>query len=125
MKEDIKAGLEHRVDMTVTAEDTALSYKSGGLEVFATPGMIALMECTAFELLKNYGADSVGTELNVQHLRACLTGTEVWATSVIEEVNGNWVKFNVAAFDNKGEIGKGTHTRYIIDAEKFMAKLRK
>ena len=125
MKEDIKAGLEHRVDMTVTAEDTALSYKSGGLEVFATPGMIALMECTAFELLKNYGADSVGTELNVQHLRACLTGTEVWATAVIEEVNGNWVKFNVAAFDNKGEIGKGTHTRYIIDAEKFMAKLRK
>ena len=41
------------------------------------------------------------------------------------KVNGNWVNFEVAAFDEKGEIGKGTHTRYIVDAEKFMAKLQK
>ncbi len=125
MKENIKAGMEHRVEMTVTAEDTAKSYKSGGLEVFATPGMIALMECTAFELLKNEDADSVGTELNVQHLRACLVGTQVWAVAKVVEVNGNWVKFDVAAYDDKGEIGKGTHTRYIIDPVKFMSKLQK
>ena len=54
-----------------------------------------------------------------------MPGTEVWAIAEVIEVNGNWVKFNVAAYDNKGEIGKGTHTRYIIDSEKFMAKLRK
>lgn len=125
MNENIKPGLEYRADMTVTAEDTAKAYSSGALEVFATPGMIALMECASFQLLKNEGADSVGTELNVQHLRACLPGTDVWATAVVEEVNGNWVKFRVAAYDNKGEIGKGSHTRYIIDPEKFMAKLMK
>ena len=125
MNENIKPGLEYRADMTVTADDTARAYSSGALEVFATPGMIALMECASFQLLKNEGADSVGTELNVQHLRACLPGTDVWATAVVEEVNGNWVKFRVAAYDNKGEIGKGSHTRYIIDPEKFMAKLMK
>lgn len=125
MNENIKPGLEYRANMTVTAEDTAKAYSSGALEVFATPGMIALMECASFQLLKNEGADSVGTELNVQHLRACLPGTDVWATAVVEEVNGNWVKFRVAAYDNKGEIGKGSHTRYIIDPEKFMAKLMK
>ena len=125
MNENIKPGLEYRADMTVTAEDTAKAYSSGALEVFATPGMIALMECASFQLLKNEGADSVGTELNVQHLRACLPGTDVWATAIVEEVNGNWVKFRVAAYDNKGEIGKGSHTRYIIDPEKFMAKLMK
>ena len=125
MNENIKPGLEYRADMTVTAEDTAKAYSSGALEVFATPGMIALMECASFPLLKNEGADSVGTELNVQHLRACLPGTDVWATAVVEEVNGNWVKFRVTAYDNKGEIGKGSHTRYIIDPEKFMAKLMK
>ena len=125
MNENIKPGLEYRADMTVTAEDTAKAYSSGALEVFATPGMIALMECASFQLLKHEGADSVGTELNVQHLRACLPGTDVWATAVVEEVNGNWVKFRVAAYDNKGEIGKGSHTRYIIDPEKFMAKLMK
>lgn len=125
MAENIKPGMEYRADMTVTAEDTAKSYSSGALEVFATPGMIALMECAAFQLLKNEGADSVGTDLNVQHLRACLVGTQVWAVAVVEDVNGNWVKFNVAAYDEKGEIGKGTHTRYIIDPVKFMAKLQK
>lgn len=125
MIENIKPGMEYRADLTVTAEDTAKSYSSGALEVFATPGMIALMECAAFQLLKQEDADSVGTELNVQHLRACLVGTKVWAVAVVEEINGNWVKFNVAAYDEKGEIGKGTHTRYIIDPVKFMAKLQK
>ncbi len=123
--ENIKPGMECRADMTVTSEDTARAYHSGALEVFATPGMIALMECASFELLQKEGADSVGTELNVQHLRACLPGTDVWAIATVVEINGNWVKFNVAAYDQKGEIGKGTHTRYIVDAEKFMAKLRK
>lgn len=123
--ENIKPGMENRADMTVTSDDTAKAYSSGALEVFATPGMIALMECAAFELLKKEGADSVGTDLNVQHLRACLPGTDVWAVATIAEINGNWVKFDVAAYDCKGEIGKGTHTRYIIDAERFMAKLRK
>lgn len=122
--ENIKVGLTNRATMTVTEKDTAATYKSGALEVFATPGMIALMECSAFGLLQNYGAASVGTEINVQHLRACLVGTEVWADSTITEVNGNWVKFDVVAYDGKGEIGKGNHTRYIVDAEKFMAKLR-
>lgn len=125
MIENIKPGMEYRADLTVTAEDTAKSYSSGALEVFATPGMIALMECAAFQLLKNEDADSVGTDLNVQHLRACLVGTQVWAVAVVEEINGNWVKFNVTAYDEKGEIGKGTHTRYIIDPVKFMAKLQK
>lgn len=124
-REDIKAGLQNRAEMIVTENDTAATYKSGALDVFATPGMIALMECSAFRLLEKYGAASVGTEINVQHLRACLPGAKVWADATITEINGNWVKFDVAAYDEKGEIGKGTHTRYIVDAEKFMAKLNK
>lgn len=115
----------YRADLTVTEKDTALALGSGGLEVFATPGMVALMENAAFTLLKNEGSDSVGTEMNVKHTRACLVGAKVYATAKVTSVNGNWVNFEVAAFDEKGEIGSGIHTRYIIDAEKFMAKLRK
>ena len=115
----------YRADLTVTEKDTALALGSGGLEVFATPGMVALMENAAFTLLKNEGSDSVGTEMNVKHTKACLVGAKVYATAKVTSVNGNWVNFEVAAFDEKGEIGSGIHTRYIIDAEKFMAKLRK
>lgn len=115
----------YRADLTVTEKDTALALGSGGLEVYATPGMVALMENAAFTLLKNEGSDSVGTEMNVKHTRACLVGAKVYATAKVTSVNGNWVNFEVAAFDEKGEIGSGIHTRYIIDAEKFMAKLSK
>lgn len=114
-----------RVDITVQECDTAIAHKSGGLPVYATPAMIALMENAAFTLLKNEGLDSVGTEMNVKHTRACLTGTQVHAVATVTNINGNWVNFSVAAFDDKGEIGNGLHTRYIIDAEKFMAKLNK
>ena len=115
----------YRADLTVSEKDTALAMGSGGLEVFATPAMIALMENAAFTLLKNDGSDSVRTEMNVKHTRACLTGSKVYATAKVTSVNGNWVNFEVAAFDEKGEIGNGVHTRYIIDAQKFMAKLTK
>ena len=114
-----------RVDIVVQDCDTAISHKSGGLPVYATPAMIALMENAAFTLLKNEGKDSVGTEMNVKHTRACLVGAKVYALAEVVSVNGNWVNFNVSAFDEKGEIGSGVHTRYIIDSEKFMAKLNK
>lgn len=113
-----------KVEITVTGSDTAISHKSGGLPVYATPAMIGLMENAAFTLLRNEGKDSVGTEMNVKHTRACLVGAQVYATATVVSVNGNWVNFNVQAFDEKGEIGNGTHTRYIIDPEKFMNKLR-
>ena len=115
----------YKVEITVQECDTAIVHKSGGLPVYATPAMIALMENAAFSLLKNEDKDSVGTEMNVKHTRACLVGTEVTAKAKVTSVNGNWVNFDVVATDDKGEIGNGVHTRYIIDAEKFMGKLRK
>lgn len=115
----------YKVEITVQECDTAIVHKSGGLPVYATPAMIALMENAAFSLLKNEDKDSVGTEMNVKHTRACLVGAKVYAEATVTGVNGNWVTFNVAAYDEKGEIGNGNHTRYIIDPEKFMAKLNK
>lgn len=113
----------YKVAITVQESDTAIVHKSGGLPVYATPAMIALMENAAFSLLNNEGKDSVGTEMNVKHTRACLVGAEVYAVATVTGVNGNWVNFNVAAFDGKGEIGNGNHTRYVIDPVKFMSKL--
>ena len=113
----------YKVAITVQESDTAIVHKSGGLPVYATPAMFALMENAAFSLLKNEGKDSVGTEMNVKHTRACLVGAEVYAVATVTGVNGNWVNFNVAAFDGKGEIGNGNHTRYVIDPVKFMSKL--
>lgn len=115
----------YKVEITVTESDTAIAHKSGGLPVYATPAMIALMENAAFSLLKAEGSDSVGTQMNVKHTRACTVGTQVHAIAKVTGCNGNWVNFEVSAFDSKGEIGSGEHTRYIIDPKKFMDKLNR
>ena len=122
----LETNVKYSIEIIVSENDTAIAHKSGGLPVYATPAMIGLMEAAAYNLLKQeeYNFDSVGTEINVKHNRACLVGTKVTAEATVTNVNGNWVYLNVTAYDQKGEIGNGTHTRYIIDAEKFLNKLK-
>jgi len=112
---------------TVTPANTASAIGSGSLEVFATPMMAALMEraacaCLAGEL--SPGQTSVGTRICVEHTAASPLGVEITAAAAITAVNGRSIEFCIAASDVSGEIGKGTHTRVIIDAERFMGNVR-
>ena len=122
---EIEIGMSRKSEKVVTDKDTAAAYKTGGQEVFSTPAMIALMEESAFLLLKEVplGLDSVGTEMNIKHTRACGVGAKVYSIAKIEKVDGNKVVFSVSAGDEKGEIGSGVHTRYIIDPVRFMKKI--
>ena len=52
-------------------------------------------------------------------------GDNVTATAKLTAVDGRKLTFEVSAADSKGVIGKGTHERFIIDNEKFMAKVNK
>lgn len=120
----INIGDKYNLSIVVVAKDTAIAHKSGGLEVFATPAMVALMENSAYSLLKEAGLDSVGTEINVKHLKASLVGTKIDSCATITSINDKWIGFNVECRDEKGVIGSGSHTRYIINPEKFMNKLK-
>lgn len=125
MTEDIKIGMSRKSTWVVTSDDTAAAYKTGGLEVFSTPAMVALMEESAFLLLKDNPLclDSVGIEMNIRHTRACGVGAKVYSVATVEKIDGSRVVFSVMAGDEKGEIGSGTHIRYIIDPERFMKKV--
>ena len=70
------------------------------------------------------GQTTVGTALNIEHSRATKVGAVVTATAVLTEVNGRELKFNIAARDEVGVIGEGTHTRFIVNRDKFMSKLK-
>ena len=61
--------------------------------------------------------------LPVYHLRACRPGTEVIATAEVTEIEGRRICYKVCVSDEKGLMGEGTHERFIIDPERFMAKL--
>ncbi|MDR0363693.1 MAG: thioesterase family protein [Bacteroidales bacterium] len=126
MKLDIQPGLTFEAQMTVTTKDSARSYGSGLLEVFATPAMISFMEqcsmlCIAGLLPENWG--SVGTEIHIQHVRASLIGAHIYCKATVKKVDGRKIIFSVEALEDDQIIGFGSHTRFIVNNQKFMDKL--
>ena len=124
----IYIGSSCQLEQTVTEELTAARIGSGSLPVFGTPFMAAMMENAAMTLLQNFLADdqsSVGTRLDITHDAPTPVGMTVRAEATITAVseNGKMVDFTVKAWDEKGPIGQGTHTRAIINAERFLAKV--
>lgn len=117
---------EYTSKKVVGESDTAQNVGSGTLPVFATPMMVALMENAAMkaaEQLLQEGESTVGSELNIKHLRPTAIGEEVSATAVLTAQEGRKLTFSVVATDKNGTIGEGTHVRYIINVERFMSKL--
>ena len=123
----MKTGLTFTTTMQVVAETTAEYIGSGDLAVLATPAMCALMENAAMMAVAPHleaGQTTVGTALNIEHIRATPIGKTVTATAVLTEVEGRKLSFNIAARDEKGIIGEGTHSRFVVDRERFMNKLK-
>jgi len=122
----LKPGLEAEKAVIVTDKNTALACGSGGLNVFSTPAMITLMEessLSAVQSLLPPGWSTVGTELNVKHLSATPLGMKVSARAELLSISGRALSFKVEAFDETGKIGEGTHSRFIVENEKFLTKI--
>ena len=122
---DMNTGIKGRHEETVTNEKTAALVGSGLVKVFATPMMIALIEKTSSESVAPFleeGQSTVGTDIKVSHVSATPVGMKVWAETELVEIDRRRLVFKVAAYDERGLIGEGTHERFIIDIAKFQAK---
>ena len=127
MEFKLHKGLNAKIETIVTQKDTAISFGSGGVAVYATPMMIGLMEnaaLSAVDLHLPKGYATVGTHLDVRHLAATPVGMKVYAVAELIEIDGKRLVFKVEAYDKKEKIGEGYHERYIINLEKFIAKAR-
>ncbi len=125
MDMQIEPGVKGREVLTVKPEDTASNFGSGLVEVYATPAMVALMEKTCLNSVLSFlpeGCGTVGTKVNISHAKATPVGMQVICESELVEVDRRRLVFNLVARDEEGEIGRGTHERFVIDTEKFMAK---
>ena len=121
----LETGIKGRQDLKVTSDLSARSMGRGGLEVFATPAMIALMEKTAMLSVQDQleeGQGTVGTRLEIDHVAATPVGAEVWCESELVEIDRKRLVFEVIAYDKAGIIGKGRHERFVVNNEKFMEK---
>ena len=123
MNMDITVGMKAEVGTLAEREDTAKEVGSGDLLVYATPCMVALMEgaaCEAIAEALGENQTTVGTALNIEHISATPVGLEVRAEAEVTAVEGKVITFQVKAFDEAGEIGRGTHQRVLVNSQKFL-----
>lgn len=126
MEIKIKTGIEHQQSEEVVYEKTAASFGSGLVEVYASPAMISLMEKTCMQSIMPFlpsHLGTVGTLVNVKHIKATPIGKIVSCKSKLIEVDNKKLVFEVKAYDNEGVIGKGIHERFIIDTKKFISQI--
>ena len=120
-------GLSYTATTTVNQNNTALALGSGDMEVFATPAMVALMENAAMNAVAPHleaGQTTVGTQISTSHIKASALGATITATAVLTAVDGRSLTFAITAHEGDKTIGEGTHTRFIVDRECFLAKLK-
>jgi predicted thioesterase len=115
-------------------ESQTTSFLWEGENVFSTPSMISEMEETCRLLLKEEFLqdeewDSVGTLVNIRHLKPTPVGAEIKLKAKVVNVNNRRVTFEVDAVDKIEKIGEGIHERTIINVpefrERFNTKLKK
>ena len=118
----LEAGIRGAQSVAVTEENTAMAVGSGDLPVFATPSMVALIERTASESVRPYvgiGSSTVGTRIDVAHTSATPIGMTVVCETELTEIDGRRLVFSVRVYDAGGDVGSGTHERYIVDSRRF------
>ena len=122
----MEIGLKYESQTVVSEANTAATLGSGDMAVFATPAMVALMENAAMLAVKESlpeGSATVGTQMNTSHIKASPLGATITASAELTAVEGRRLTFVVKAWDEKGVIGEGEHTRFVVDRERFLSKL--
>ena len=122
----LEIGKSYTIEQVVTPEMTARAIGSGGLEVFGTPFMMAMMEHAAMDCVQPdlpEGKGTVGVDIQSSHLAPTPVGMTVTCESELVAVEGRkLITFRVEASDDWGPIGEGTHTRAIIANDRFLQK---
>lgn len=98
----------------------------GDYRIFSTPNLVLLLEETAIEALQPFlppTQSSVGTRVDVAHSAATLLGQTVTCTATVTEVDRRRIVFDITAHDGVETITSGSHERFVVDLEKFGARL--
>ena len=126
-KPKLAPGLEGKVEKVVPQEWTIAAYDPRLPAVLSTPAMIGMMEVAAARAVQpalEAGSMSVGTRIEVDHLKAVLAGTKVTATARLVEIGEKFLTFEVEARSEADVIGRGRVFRAIVDYLRFQEKAR-
>lgn len=122
----IEVGAHSSWRRRVEPDMTADRWGNPGVLVLATPHLVGLFEGAAVLAIKDHlepGQSSVGTHVDVHHLKATPVGDTVTLTAEVTAVDGRRITFKVRAEDSEGVAGEGTHERVLVDLERFMQRV--
>ena len=133
MRDTLRAGLTHTFRYRVPADKTVPALYPEATEfqamprVFATGFLVGLVEWTCIQAVNPHldwpREQTLGTRVDVTHTAPTPPGQEVTVEVELTAVDGRRLVFRVAARDDAAPICSGTHERFVIDAEKFNARL--
>jgi fluoroacetyl-CoA thioesterase len=96
-------------------------------DVFATGFLVGFLEWACIKAVNPHldwpHEQTVGTHIDVSHEAATPPGLEVTASVELIAVDGRKLVFAVEAHDGIDLISRGRHERFVINREKFDAKL--
>ncbi len=124
--EGIQIGATGEEKVVVVEELTVGHFVKGMPMVYGTPMMIYLMEMASANAINPALPDgwvSVGAEVSIKHLAATPVGRTVTARGEVTAIDGRVVHFRVEAHDGVRKIGEGTHSRGLVNLEKFEQRL--
>ncbi|MBL8809186.1 MAG: enoyl-CoA hydratase/isomerase family protein [Planctomycetaceae bacterium] len=128
MKPGLTLGQRAQLNWTVDASMVITLGSDSRATVFSTPNMILLMERAAREVLRpwlEHGEESVGIDVNIQHLSGAGMGSSVTGVAVVTLIDGRHVQFDVEAWAGDRLLGKGTHRRAVVPVSRLIENLEK
>ena len=133
MKETLKPGIryQHKFLLPPTKTVPALYPEAQEFllmpEVFATGFLVGFLEWACIKAVIPHldwpEEQSLGTHLDVSHEAATPPGLEVTASVELIAVQGRKLTFTVSAHDGVDLISRGRHERFVIDKQRFDAKV--
>ncbi len=126
MSTPFQPGMTHELKIKSTPEHSARVFYPHLPDVFATPFLGGLMERVSAELINERlqpGEQSVGISMDLKHTAATPLGMEIRVVTEVTSVEGRKLTFRLEAFDEVEKIGEATHERFIIQADKFNARV--
>ncbi len=122
MSRDKLIGKTREEKRKVSQLETAQIMGSGDLDVYATPAMVAFMEFTSKELIKEAlqeNETSVGIRIDARHLKPTNVGAEIRAVAAVNKVDDKKITLKVDVFEGNTLIGTCLHERFIVDKHTF------
>ncbi|HER26174.1 MAG TPA: LysR family transcriptional regulator [Rhodospirillales bacterium] len=125
MKDTLTTGVTLTRRLTVD-KDSTIEFMGDDLRVYATPSLVRDVEHACRDMILEHldeGEDSVGTRVEIDHLAPTLPGQWIEVKTTITDMKGRLVSMTFEVHDQVEQIGRGNHSRFVIDKAKTGQRL--